>query len=82
MSVVPYHRVIADPRVAGFSEEVAAQVFHRLNKVKNKDYTDFLQRELGEWYRDAPKGIRPNGPAAARTEHDESEQQALRAALA
>lgn len=57
-------------------------MFDRLNKVKNKDYMDFLQRELGEWYRDAPKGIRPNGPAAARTEHDESEQQALRAALA
>lgn len=74
VAVSPYFRGTADPRAAGFAEEVAVQTFDRLNKVTKKDYMDFLQRKLGEWYRGAPKAAVPK--TAVRTEHDDPAPQA------
>ena len=57
------------PSAQGFAEAVAAEAFDRLNAVKKADYMDFLKRKLGEWYRAAPKGLRP----APAPEVDESD---------
>ena len=69
MAVAPYLRGTADPRAQGFAENVAAEAFDRLNAVKKADYMDFLKRKLGEWYRAAPKGLRP-APAPEVDEPD------------
>ena len=69
VAVAPYLRGTADPSAQGFAEAVAAEAFDRLNAVKKAQYMDFLKRKLGEWYRAAPKGLRP-APAPEVDEPD------------
>jgi hypothetical protein len=41
----------ADPRAAGFTEEVSAAAFVRLNAFKNAEHMAYVKHTLGKWER-------------------------------
>jgi hypothetical protein len=47
-SMAPYRRGTADPRAAGFTEEVSGEDLEKPNMVKKSEHMDFLKRKLGK----------------------------------